>query len=276
MLIENVTIHIPGLTRDYVFCHTSDAHIAFADFTAPENERALAAKQTDRWNLHGILPPAAFDDALRTVREDHADGLFLCGDIADYYTSDIVGYIRKHLTDAGVESLYVCGNHEGGSYENGPRYDKALRIHYPDYADMMHGTPDFWVRDFGEFLVAGIDDSDKKVRPEQLTALKNLCAEGRPILLLMHVPIYTEAMKAPLCQMWGDDACDYFVIGYDADEGETPAFCEILRDPAAPIAAVFAGHIHMSHASEIIPGRVQYTSAATFEGKIRRITVTGK
>ncbi|MBE6930391.1 MAG: hypothetical protein E7463_08930 [Ruminococcaceae bacterium] len=276
MLIENVTIRIPGLTRDYVFYHTSDAHVAWADPTDSTADRELAATQTQRWNLHGILPPAGFDDTLRTASENHADGLFLCGDIADYYHPSTVRRIRDRLTNAAVEPLYVCGNHEGGSYKNGPRYDKALRPHYPDYAGMMHGTPDLWVRDFGEFLIVGIDDSDKKVRPEQVAALKNLCADGRPILLLMHIPIYTEALKAPLCAEWGDDACDYFVIGFDADEAETPAFCALLRDPAAPIAAVFAGHIHLSHASEIIPGRVQYTSAPSFSGTIRRVTVTGK
>lgn len=272
MLCENVTIRLPGLTRDYVFYHTSDAHIAWADPADSQADRELAAKHAGKWNQYGIFPCDAFGDALRMAEEDHADGLFLCGDICDYYTPSIVRYVWERLTNCSVEPLFVSGNHEGNSYTE---VIPDIRARYPEYLDMMHGSPAFWVHDFGEFLVVGLDDSDKKVQPEQLNALQTLCSDGRPILLLIHIPVYTPAMEAPLKEKWGPDACDYFVIGYGEDEDRTPAFCQLLRDPDVPIAAVFAGHIHISHESELIPGRTQYTSAPCFSGKLRRITLTG-
>ena len=273
MLCEDITIPIPGLTRDYVFYHTSDSHVAWAAPEDPLEDRELAQKHAHKWNLSGIFPLDAFDEMLRMAREDHADGIFLCGDIADYYTPSIVGYIRKRLADCGTEPLYVCGNHECNSYT---QVITDLRAKYPDYADMMRGTPAFWVRDFGEFLVAGMDNGDKTIHPEQLDALRQVCADGRPVLLLIHIPVYTEAMDAPLKEKWGEDACNYFVIGHGEDPGQTPAFCELLRAENNPIAAVFAGHIHLSHQSQLAPGRTQYISAPTFDGKIRKIILTGK
>ncbi|MBR5868745.1 MAG: metallophosphoesterase [Clostridia bacterium] len=273
MLCEDITIHIPGLTRDYLFYHTSDAHIAWADPEDTQADRDLAEKHAHKWNLSGIFPRDAFDEALRMAKEDHADGIFLCGDICDYFTPSIVSYVEKRLASCGTEPLFVSGNHEGNSYLE---VIPDIRIHYADYAHMMHDSPAFWVRDFGEFLVVALDDSDKKVQPEQLDALKRLCQDGRPILLLTHIPVYTREMEAPLKEKWGEDACDYFVIGYGEDEAQTPEFCRLLRDPKTPIVAVFAGHIHLSHKSELAPGRMQYTSAPTFDGKVRRITLTGE
>lgn len=273
MFCENVTIHIPGLTRDYVFYHTSDAHVAWADPEDPQQDRELAQKHAHKWNLSGIFPLDAFDAALQMAQQDRADGIFLCGDIADYYKPAIVRYIRQRLADCGTEPLYVWGNHEGNSYTE---VISDLRAQYGDYEDMMHGDPAFWVRDFGEFLVAGMDNGDKTITPQQLEALRQVCADGRPVLLLMHIPVYTEAMAAPLKEKWGEDACSYFVIGYGQDPGQTPAFCRLLRDGSNPIAAVFAGHIHLSHASELAPGRMQYTAAPSFDGKIRKIILTGK
>ena len=120
-----------------------------------------------------------------------------------------------------------------------------------------------------------MDNGDKTIHPEQLNALRQVYADGRPVLLLMHIPVYTREMDAPLKEKWGEYACDYFVIGYGEDPGQTPAFCELLRGEN-PIAAVFAGHIHLSHQSELAPGRTQYICAPTFDGKVRKITLTGK
>lgn len=271
MLCENVTVSLPGLTRDYVFYHTSDAHVAWAGPEDPAEDREMAEKHAHKWNLSGIFPLDALDEALRMAKEDNADGIFLCGDIADYYKNGTVRYLRQQLADCGA--LYVCGNHEGGSYvEQVP----DLRVCHPDYAPMMQGSPAFWVRDFGEFLVAGIDNGDKNIRPEQLEVLRRVCADGRPVLLLMHIPVYTPELEGPLLEKWGEGACGYFVIGYGEDPGETPAFCRLLREPGNPIAAVFAGHIHIAHGSELAPGRMQYTSAPTFEGKVRKITLTAR
>ena len=81
-------------------------------------------------------------------------------------------------------------------------------------------------------------------------------------------------MEGPLYEKWGEDACNYFVIGYGQDPAATPEFCDLVRDSSNPIAAVFAGHVHFAHQSELAPGRTQYISAPTFDEKVRKITLT--
>ena len=139
----------------------------------------------------------------------------------------------------------------------------------------MRNSPALWSRDFGEFLIVGMDDGDKKIRQEQIEALQELFSLGKPILLLLHVPITSEDLVDPVTAKFPDLGGAYFLLGESNDTALSKRFCEMIKDPQNPVAAVFAGHIHLSHDSEIAPGRMQYTSAPCFEGVIRKYILTG-
>ena len=265
MKLDTVTIKIPGLSRNYIFYHTSDCHIAWAGPDESDEAKEKAKKMTDAWSYTGLLPADAFDQVLRMTEEDGVDGLFLCGDVADYLSEGTLNAVRERLSRVSAELCYVCGNHERSGVEPADSRD-----FYPAYADMMHGSPGFWTHDFGEFVIVGMDDGDQKMREEQLKLLQKQFEAGKPILLLIHIPILTDAIITPVKQKWGEEGPDYFLLGKDSDTELSRRFCRMLADPAAPITAVFAGHIHLSHAGEIIPGRMQYTSGPTFEGVIRK------
>ncbi len=263
MKLDTVVIKIPGLKRHYTFYHTSDCHIAHAEPWEGEEAAQRAQAMVEAWSYTGTLPKDAFDQVLRMADEDHADGLFLCGDVADYLSEGTLGAVKRRLKETETELFYVCGNHErSGASEN--------RDFYARYKDLMHGSPGFWARDFGEFVIVGMDDGDKKMQEEQLQLLEQQFAQKKPILLLIHIPVMTEAIKPPVYQKWGENGPDYFLLGKPTDTELSRRFCGMLADPDAPIKAVFAGHIHIHHTGEIIPGRMQYVSAPTFEGTIRK------
>lgn len=268
---ETITLHIPGLTRTYTFYHTSDCHIHYARPDATDEDKAFAEVQTKRWSPKGILPVDAFDDALDTADAAQADGIFLCGDVANYYVADTIEYIRQRLARVSTEVMYVCGNHEG-LY---PGKNLNLRDSYPDYEDMMYHSPAGWARDFDEFIVVGIDNGDRKITQQQLDFLEEQIAKAKPILLLMHIPMITDSIIAPVKEEHGEDGPAYFLFGKPDDTELSQKFCEVVKRDGNHIAAVFAGHIHLSHAGEFAPGRMQYTSAPCFTGAIRKVILTG-
>lgn len=272
MNIEQTKLVIPGLTRSYTFCHISDVHVAYAYPDEPEAAREMAETHAQKWNPIGLLPVDALKQSLDYADEIHADGIFLCGDCADYFSGGTVSFLKERIAETETEVFYVCGNHEGADY-----YKKVenLRDCYPAYASLMQGTPDFWSRDFGEFLLVGMDDSDKKIRAEQLDALRKMTASGKHVILLIHIPMYTEAIAPPVRAMWGDGGTDYFTLGLKHDTELSQEFCRFVKENEA-IAAVFAGHIHLAHEGEFAPGRMQYTSAPAFTGYMRVITVCGE
>ena len=199
------------------------------------------------------------------AEEDGADGLFLCGDIADYLSEGNLKAVGDMLASTQTEKFYVCGTHERTGVEPPDNRD-----FYPAYEKWMHGSPACWARDFGEFVIAGMDDGDLQMRAEQLDWLEDRFAEGKPILLLIHIPILTEVIIGTVKQKWGEGGPEYFLLGKPHDTEMSKRFCRMLANPAAPLVAVFAGHIHLMHAGEIIPGRMQYTSGPAFEGVIRK------
>lgn len=262
---ETVSVKIPNLTKSYTFLHLSDAHVACAAPDAPEDAKALAEKQTKAW-MHGDIPPVnVFENVLAFAKDEGIDALLMAGDCIDYYSADNAAYMREHLPVCGVEVLYAFGNHEGGSYTEVIENPKAS---YPALAPVMMGTPDFWVRDFGEFLVIGVDDSDQFVRPEQVEKMRGQIARGLPILLLMHIPMKTPAIEPSVMKKWGTT----FMIGTDEDPDSTKEFCELVKS-AENVAAVFAGHIHYAHTGEFADGRMQYVSAPAFTGYLRKVLV---
>lgn len=272
MKIDTSIIHIPGLTREYTFFHTSDCHIAYAGSDESSQAHELAEKETAFWTRNGVLPIEAMKETLQTVDAAHADGLFLCGDIVDYCSKGTIAKVQDTLSGAATELFYVCGNHERSFCTD---EDKETRRFYRFYTNLMPNTPDLWARDFGEFLIVGVDDADKKIRQEQLDGLNKLFSLGKPILLLLHIPIVSNAILPPVKAQWGEDGGTYFLLGQPNDSELSKRFCDILKNPQNLIVAVFAGHIHLSHAGEIAPGRMQYTSAPCFEGLIRKYILTG-
>lgn len=265
MKVETVTITIPGLKREYVFYHTSDCHLAYALPEEGKEAACKAAKQTEAWNYTGLLPADAMKQALAIAEEDHADGIFLCGDIADYLSEGTLKAVHDALKSTSTPKFYVCGNHERSGVE-----PPDSRNFYPAYEALMHGSPGCWKVDFGEFVIAGMDDGDQQMRQEQLDWLEEQFAAGKPMLLLIHIPIMTKAIMEPVRQKWGEGGPEYFLLGKPHDTALSRRFCRLLADPSAPIKAVFAGHIHLQHAGEIIPGRMQYVSGPVFEGTIRK------
>ena len=255
--IEQIRIAIPSLTKEYHFMHFSDTHIAYAYPEDTEEDTALAEEQSKNWSAFCNTAVENFELLMQEAKERKPDALFMAGDIADYYSESNLRYLTEQLNGCGVLPVYAYGNHEGASYVKNLGDPRQF---YPAYSKLMTDTPDFHVQDFGEFLVAAVDNSDHHIREEQLVKLKEVFDRGLPVLLLMHIPLSTEAILPPMEAKWGKNPA-YFMLGTDAEPETTREFCRMVMAEDSPVAAVFAGHVHFQHSGEFSAGRMQYTTA---------------
>lgn len=262
---ETVSVKIPGLKKSCMFLHLSDAHVAWAAPDAPEEEKALAAKQTNAWMRNDIPPINVFETVLEEAKAENFDAILMAGDCIDYFSPDNAAFMKEHLPACGTEILYAFGNHERGCYGT-PTF--APEDPYKELAPVMLGSPDFWVRDFGEFLVIGVDDSAKNISADQLQKMKDQIARRLPILLLVHIPLRTPAIEPSVMKIWGTT----FMLGTDEDSDTTKEFCELVKS-SENVAAILAGHIHYEHTGEFADGRIQYVSAPAFTGFLRKVIV---
>jgi len=267
--VENIELKVKGIKKSYSFIHTSDAHIAYAYPNEPESERELAKVHTKKWQSGDITPYEYFSDLIDYTNESDVDGLIIAGDCVDYISEGCFKYIKDKFDTLNKDLLYVYGNHESARY-----YDHSDHFeHYPDYAPLMHGDPSFWVKDYGDLLVVGLDNSygKERIKEAHIAKLKEQCARNIPILLIMHIPITTESNYETIKNMWGNDA--YFFFGTEEDAPLSREFASFVMSENNNIAAIFAGHEHLSHNGEFSFGRMQFISAPTYKGCIKKVTL---
>lgn len=269
LTIKKAAVTIPSLKNEYHFWHFSDAHIAHAYPEDSEEDCALAKKQAASWATDGKPSSDVFLDVLDEAKKNSASLLLMAGDCADYYSESNLRFLRENIERTGIPVLYAYGNHEGASYVKNLG---SPRQFYPNYSVLMGDTPDFQVRDFGDFMLIAVDNSDHNIRKEQLDRLKEQFAKNIPVILVMHIPLSTEAIMPDMTAKWGKNPT-YFMLGTDAEPETTREFCRLVSAGDSPVAAIFAGHVHFMHAGEFSAGRMQYTSAP---GCCWDITIKGK
>ena len=261
MTFHEITLRVPGLDRAYTFMHLSDLHISHAYPEDDEETKAQADRQLVRWrSSKGVLPDASLEEALAECRRLHPDALLIAGDGVDYFSPSGVRYLGERLATAGVPYVYAYGNHEGEIHT------KAL---YPAYAPLMGGDPAVHVLELGGLRIIAVDDSNETVSDAQLDTLRELFGEAIPTVILLHIPLCTPELEPSVMRIWGPT----FMVGTADDPENAHTLCRLCKDPASPVVAVFAGHIHYAHNSELIPGRMQIVSPPCHnnEGNITRL-----
>ena len=263
-ITESVIIKIPGIRQTRRFLQISDAHIAKACPGDGEAEQEEVLESEKRWNDNGISALETFHKFIRLVKKEDPDGVLMAGDMIDYYTESNVKCLNELLAGFPVEYLYVCGNHEHGSYSLAlPDVDTM----YSRLAPLMRNAVSFYVRDFDGFRIVCLDNSTFDVTEEQLEKMKAVMAESMPILLVMHIPLWTEEFEKIAWNM------------LDRDEKTTDnarAFAQLIRSEESCVTAVIAGHEHLAWSGEFAPGRMQHVSAPVFERFVREIIVTSE
>ena len=105
---------------------------------------------------------------------------------------------------------------------------------------------------------------------EDLDALKALCDEGTPLIILCHVPISTPCCKEELHRVM-----DYFYIDEETADENGKEFVE-LCEKNDTVKAVLCGHVHGYHATELVPGKPQIIGSQGMAGAVHLFTVAGE
>ncbi len=267
------TLALPGVKGEHLLMHISDTHISAIDEESTPEEKAECEKQEALWAdfkekfARGKLPfspgndepygepqkistVAAFEKQMALAEELKPEVLLLSGDNLDHMHPAGERYLRKKLAQYSGKYLCVPGNHEEASCEG--VWEPGVRTLE------MEG-----------YRIVAVDNSQKTVSTPDLEALKALCAQGKPIILLCHIPLSTAACREEMHRIM-----DYFYIdGETADENgrEFVSLCE----QSEAIRAVLCGHVHGYHEMEYAPGKLQVIGSQGMAGAVHLLTVTG-
>ena len=199
------------------------------------------------------MPPRKhFENLVEAVQD--GDFLVLTGDLIDSPAGANLRLVERLLQKNKVPFLFVPGNHEEvdklpGGESFGLMQKPTERVELED------------------LVLLGVDDSQRKITPEQIAVLEETLQLGKPVILVLHMPILTadnEELKA--CE-------DYYYINYEGAPAENFRFARLVLENADKIAAVFAGHLHFENVHEIAPGLVQYVSSQGITGHLSKYII---
>ena len=216
----------------------------------------------------------SFRRTLGEAKSAGADLLALVGDQISFPTPAGVEFMRRELDAAGVPWTYTSGNHDW-HYEGMPGTEAELRAKYereillPMYPEganpLCHTTEVKGVR------FVAMDDSIQEVLPEQLAYWRREVATGKPLVLLMHIPLYipgsTVAEAAVGHPEWGAKTDSLYLIERRPrwpETGHTEVTMRFREEVfAAPnLIGVFTGHEHRLQVGIAETGAVQVVCPA--------------
>jgi len=188
----------PSIRKAQSFLMLADTHLFRDDargqaFTQYSGRMAKAYNRTKHFITgNDTYPEACFTDALSRITEKKQSLVALVGDILSFPSEAAVEWVTDKLKAAGTPHLYTSGNHDW-HYEGMPGSSADLRNTWiserlkPLYA----GThPLYHCQPMGDADLIIIDNSTYEILPEQLSFFRERERKGRPMLLLLHIPLY--------------------------------------------------------------------------------------
>lgn len=266
-IIDN-EILIPGFEKSYTMIQISDPHLIVVDENSTLEHVQKAKEQEAAWQEvkkgfaelfgepcskeHEISTVRCFEQVMDFVKEQKPDLLLLSGDVLNYEHEEGFQYFTEYMKGYAGEWLFVPGNHDN---------DRMLQ---------KLGIDGIQVRELDGVRVIGLDDSKMTLSDTQLEQLKDQLADGKPSILVMHVPVETDHNTEAFAILGNN-----FMIHRDRTDVSGREFIGLCENPSAPIVAVLCGHIHGYLKSQLIPGRDQICCSSGMVGFVHRITVRG-
>ncbi len=247
--IDTYTIAVPGLSRDYNLLFLTDSHIVLPDETTDEI-RDYSASRLEHFTMEGPAPSSEFFAAwMDYANQTRPDALLLAGDIIDSPSPANVEYLASAFEKLEIPYLYAMGNHDW-TYPWEYMSETGENEFRPLLAPFMQGNTAIHSLELEELILVAVDNSSNQIHPDALEEYKDILSIGKPVILLLHVPFYTESLLAETSKVWPNSV----VLGGGVHGGFYPndvsaQFMSLTTAADSPVAAVLAGHVHFSHES---------------------------
>ena len=276
--IDTYQVTIPGITGDYDLLFLTDTHIIIPEENASDEIKDYSAERYSHFTGEsGIIASDQFIAWIDYANEKQLDGVLMGGDIIDSPSSSNIEYLDSCLKKLEIPYIYTMGNHDW-TYPWEYMTEKGTDEYLPRLAPYMEENTAIHTKEFQEFIVVAIDNSSNQINPAALEEYKKILALNKPVILLMHVPLYTETLLAKASEIWPGSV----VLGGGIHGGFYPnevstEFIQLTTAKDSPVAAIIAGHVHFADESDVIGEKniPQITGDAGYKGKGSLIHITG-
>lgn len=182
-IIKNY-LHI-GAKEPFCVLHASDTHIAFADNRDIERKLELSARRKKEMPYAEANLEFLKEKALKEQRI-----IIYTGDLIDFVSE--LNFEKAEEFCNSVDIFMSAGNHEFSHYLGEAKEDAAYRnISLPRVQKIFKNDIRCSSRIIGGVNFVAIDNSYYLFEKEQLDFLKKETEKAFPVVLCVHVPLYT-------------------------------------------------------------------------------------
>lgn len=244
--IDTCTITIPGISKEYNLLFLTDTHIVIPDESADsEAQDYFTQRLTHFTNESGYVSSDLFTAWIKYANETKADALLLGGDIIDSPSSSNIEYLSTSLDKLEIPYLYAMGNHDW-TYPWEYMTETGAEDYLPLLEPYMEKNTAIHTLETDDFILVAVDNSSNQIHPDALEEYRQILSQNKPVILLLHVPFYTEDLIAKTSAVWPNSV----VLGGGIHGGFYPndvsaQFMALTTAADSPVAAVLAGHVHL-------------------------------
>ncbi len=278
--IQEETVTISGIRRDYRMLLIADTHISLCDARDPALLKKAQARREAFERESGKNAVRTFHNLVTESVEGKDDLTIFAGDITDSAMYASVDFVQKEIERLEHPYLYVTGNHD---FEYGEEYfsKKAYRKYFPRLFPLTKTTEQYTLMEYDDLIVAGINDKNNQFDKKAVQALLPYLKGTKPVILVMHVPLQPQYEHSALEQqadaVWGLSNAGRcrVLLGETACKPNktTQKLLDAVFAADSPVAAVFAGHIHFYNRSMVNEQSTQLVTGAGYYGDAVRIFV---
>lgn len=263
LILHEEEVVISGLSEPFEFTFLADTHISLCD----DRDKELLEKSSERYqgfySDDGELADITFVKLMDYIKWEQPQLMILGGDIIDSAMWASIDFVDGILQQTGIPWMYGMGNHD---FEYGKEYfsKKAYAEYLPRLENISTTDAGYQVVEYEEFIIFLADDKNNQIKQEAVKAFEELVNDGRPIILVLHVPIepiventLLEDSKA----VWGasEENHSRVLMGINScvPNENTQRFLDLVLMENSPVELVLAGHIHFYHKDNLTNDLVQ-------------------
>lgn len=275
--IEETVIEIDGISSKHTFIQIADSHIVNLSSNTGSFYYSESVSRYNHFINIGNGYPAK--DTLRAMFEyaadsdNNIDGVWMSGDNIDFPSSENIGFLKDTLASNPVDIQYCFGNHDW-TYPSHYFDDYARKNYRPLLTELMGGNNLISLRNYGDFLVVTIDNSENYIKYDSVwTQLNNaVISTGLPVILVCHVPFYNPELQAYCKSIWKtDETMNPNSTKYPNTDATKKIYNWVTS--SGQVKAVISGHLHINYSGKLAGGVPQYCVNGAYSGTMRRITV---
>jgi 3',5'-cyclic AMP phosphodiesterase CpdA len=260
---------LPGLHRPVRIYHFADTHLQAGAETDPQIPRDWKS------NRSPVLPLSDRNlllSHLNRACDGGADVILACGDLCHFPSRENAELISSLFRDGPLPVWTLPGNHDW-FYPGQDGWEELRAAQLPRLAAVYGDTPEAGCHELHGFRLISLDNSTYFLSSEQLAFLEAKLETDLPVLVAMHIPLSTPALRKATVAKHGSPILMADPEGRtraDIDPEPTRRAAELLRTHPA-IHAVLSAHVHLPFREDIAPGRPQLIPEAGYRNGFRWI-----